>query len=104
MATDPPIACTLTSDAYRARLMEIAALGREALRHVEQRDGVIELRYAAEAGERVRRLVDQERACCAFLGFEIHERGDEVQVLVTVPAAADAAVPELLRELTGAVR
>ena len=104
MATDTPIACTLTADAYRARLIEIAALSREALRHVEQRGNVVELRYAAEAAERVRRLVDQERGCCAFLSFELHEREDDVQVLVTVPPAAEAAVPELLRELTATGR
>ena len=104
MATNIPIACTLTPDAYRSRLLEIATLSREALLHVDQRGDVIELRYDASAIERVRRFVDQERACCAFLGFELQERGTDVQVLVTVPPAARGAVPELLRELTGAAQ
>ena len=104
MAADAPLACTLTPDAYRRRLLDVAALSREALRHVDQRGHIIDLRYAAEAVERVRRFVDQERACCGFLGFELHERGDHVQVLVTVPPAARDAVPELLIELTGTAR
>lgn len=102
MAADHPIACTLTPGDYRARLAEIAALSRDALRRVERRGSVLDLRYAPAAAERVRALVAQERACCAFLDFDLHVGGDEVQLLVTVPPAALDAVPELLRELTGA--
>lgn len=104
MGEDTPIACTLTPDAYRARLIEIAALTRDALRNVEQHSGLIVLRYVPEAADRVRRLVDQERTCCAFLAFEIRQGGDEIQVLISVPPEAEAAVPELLHELTGAAR
>jgi hypothetical protein len=101
MAIDPPIACTLPPADYRARLAEIAALSREALRHVERRGLTLDLRYAPEAAARVRRLVEQERACCAFLQFELHEDAQEVRLLVTAPPAAAEAVPELLAELTG---
>ena len=104
MATDVPIACTLSATDYRARLAEIAALSRDALRHVEQRGATLDLRYAPEAAARVRRLVEQERACCAFLEFELHEDADDVRLLVTVPAAAAEAIPELLAELTGGSR
>lgn len=101
MTTPAPIACTLTPDAYRTRLAEIAALSRDALRNVEQRGDVLDLRYSPDASARVRALVEQERACCAFLAFDLHETADEVQLLVTVPDAARQAIPELLRELTG---
>lgn len=101
MTTDIPIACTLSPSDYRARLAEIATLSRDALRHVERRGRTLELRYALEAAARVRRLVDQERSCCAFLLFELHEDADEVRVLVTAPPAAADAVPDLLAELTG---
>jgi hypothetical protein len=100
MTTDRPLACTLTAGDYRARLAEIAALSRDALRAVERRDCVIDLRYAPEAAERVQALVDKERACCAFLEFDVHVSADEVQLIVTVPPAALDAVPELLHELT----
>ncbi len=101
MAADLPIACTLSATDYRARLAEIAALGRDALRHVEQRGLTLDLRYAPEAAARVRRLVEQERSCCAFLQFELHEGTDEVRLLVTAPPAAADAVPDLFAELTG---
>lgn len=101
MTADRPIACTLSPADYRARLAETATLSREALRGVEQRGDVLHLRYAPEAAARVRALVEQERTCCAFLLFDVHETADDVQVRVTVPPAALEVVPELLRELTG---
>lgn len=103
MAAEKPIACTLQPSDYRARLAEIAALSRDALRSVERRGQTLDLRYAPEAAQRVRRLVEQERACCAFLEFELHEDAEEVRLLVTAPPAAAEAVPELLAELTGGV-
>jgi hypothetical protein len=101
MATDIPVACTLSPADYRSRLAEIAALSRDALRHVERRGLTLDLRYAPEAAARVRRLVGEERRCCAFLHFELLEDADEVRLLVTAPAAAAGAVPEWLAELTG---
>jgi hypothetical protein len=101
MATEIPIACTLPPNDYRRRLAEVAALSRDALRRVERREFTLDLRYAPEAAARVRRLVQLERSCCAFLQFELHEGAEEVQLLVTVPPAAAGAVPELLTELTG---
>jgi hypothetical protein len=101
MGTEVPIACTLSATDYRTRLAEIAALSRDALRRVERRGLTLDLRYAPEAAARVRQLVEQERACCAFLQFDLHEEADEVRLLVTAPPAAADAVPELLAELTG---
>jgi hypothetical protein len=101
---DQPIACTLPAPDYRARLAEIAALTRDALRHAEQRGVTLDLRYAPEAAARVRRLVEQERACCAFLQFDLQEDATEIRLLVTAPPAAADAVPDLLAELTGRKR
>ena len=74
MASDIPIACTLSPSDYRTRLAEIAALSRDALRHVERRGLTLDLRYAPEAAARVRLLVEQERSCCAFLQFRTSTR------------------------------
>jgi len=101
MAAEIPITCTLSATDYRGRLAAIADLSREALRHVERRGLTLDLRYAPEAAARVRQLVEQERRCCAFLQFELHETADEVRLVVTAPPAAAEAVPELLFELTG---
>jgi hypothetical protein len=101
MATEIPIACTLSATDYRARLAKIASLTRDALRHVERRGLTLDLRYAPEAAARVRELVEQERTCCAFLQFDLQESAEEVRLLVTAPPAAADAVPDLLLELTG---
>lgn len=101
MASDIPIACTLSPSDYRTRLAEIAALSRDALRRVEHRGLTLDLRYAPGAAARVRQLVEQERRCCAFLQFELHEDADEVRLLVTAPPSAAEVVPDLLAELTG---
>jgi hypothetical protein len=84
-----------------ARLAAIAALSRDALRHVERRGLTLELRYAPAAADRVRALVEQERACCAFLTFDLQDGPDDLRLLVTAPPAAAEVVPELLLELTG---
>ena len=101
LAADLPIVCTLSATDYRDRLSEIAALSRNALRHAEQRGLTLDLRYAPEAAAQVRQLVEQERACCAFLQFELIEDAHEVRLLVTAPPAAADAVPDLVAELTG---
>ena len=100
MNAEVPIACTLSPSEYRSRLADIAALSREALRHVERRGLTLELRYAPEAAARVHELVERERTCCPFLRFEVHEDADEVRLVVTAPPAAVDAVPDLLAELT----
>jgi len=99
--TTKPIACTLSPIDYRARMLSIATLTREALRSVEHRGRTLELTYAPEAIARVRQLIAQERECCAFLTLELHERAYDVQLWVTVPEGAEHVVPELLMELTG---
>lgn len=101
MATDVPIACTLSATDYRSRLATIAALSRDALRQVERRGLTLDLRYAPEVGARVRALVEQERTCCPFLTFTVEETADEVRLLVSAPERAAEVVPELLFELAG---
>ncbi len=64
----------------------------------------LDLRYAPEAAARVRTLVEQERACCGFLTFDLRETPDEVRLLVTAPPGAAEVVPDLLNELTGRSR
>lgn len=86
-----PIACTLAPGASSDRRAWIAALNKDALRKHARRDLVLELSYAPEARERVRELVRNEQRCCAFLGFELHEGGNEIRLTVTAPETAREA-------------
>jgi hypothetical protein len=93
-----PIACTLTPGAFKDRTAWIAALNKEALRKYQRRDLILELSYAPEARERVREMVRNEQACCAFLGFELHEAGNEIRLIVTAPEAAREAADALFEQ------
>ena len=40
-------------------------------------------------------MVDGERTCCAFLGFDVAERADAVTVTITAPESAREAAEAL---------
>jgi hypothetical protein len=91
----PPIACTLAPGDYPARLAWIAKLAFDGLRSSERRDLVLELHYALEAADRVREMVRRERACCAFLTFDLQETSEEIQLIIRAPEEARGAVDML---------
>jgi hypothetical protein len=61
---------------------------RDALRSYDRDNLVLNLRYAPEAASRVREMVRNEQACCAFLTFEMHEHPDEVRLTIRAPEDA----------------
>jgi hypothetical protein len=96
---DPsPIACTLTSGAFKDRRASIAALNKDALRKHARHDLLLELSYAPEARERVREMVRSEQRCCAFLGFELYEATNEIRLTVTAPETAREAADALFEQ------
>jgi hypothetical protein len=91
-----PIACSLASGEFKDRLAWIGALTRDALRSHELRDLVLDLRYAPEARDRVRKMVRNEQACCSFLTFDLREKPDEIRLIITAPEAAREAADSCL--------
>jgi hypothetical protein len=83
-----PIACTLIEGDFQDRLAWIAELTRDALRGYDRADLTLKLRYASEAVQCVRDLMCKERACCAFLTFEMLEHADEVWLTIKAPEDA----------------
>ena len=73
-------------------------MNQDALRKHARRDLVLELSYAPDARERVRELVRNERRCCAFLGFELHEGANEIRLTVTAPETAREAADTLFEQ------
>ncbi len=70
--TELPIACTLSAGELAGRAGELAAvLGRAAERR--EREDWLELRFAPVPGivSELARVIEQERACCAFLRFRL---------------------------------
>lgn len=91
MTSPAPIACTLEPLSQKERLEEIAALMREGLADLRQADLRLELDFRAAVRARVERMVEQERACCAFLDFAVSDHGDVVCVTIIAPEAARGA-------------
>lgn len=80
-----PIACTLDLQAMGPRLAEINQLTREHLRSHRLKGRTLKLTYDAAAAERVARIVELERACCGFLGFELKVSADAVELSIAAP-------------------
>jgi hypothetical protein len=102
MTEAAPIACTLVPDAFKDRIAWINALARDALRSHERHDLVLELNYAPEARDRVREMVRNEQACCAFLSFDLREEPDQIRLLITAPEAAREAADMLFQQFMAA--
>lgn len=79
---------TLAPGAFKDRLAWIRALTKDALRSHERRDLALHLLYAPEARDRVCEMVRNERACCPFLTFDLHEQPHEIRLTITAPEAA----------------
>lgn len=83
-AIKAPIACTLTPGEFKERSTWLKDLSSRALlSHVIFTDHAL-LRYRLDARADVETMVKLERACCAFLEFDINEVEDHL--LVTIKA------------------
>jgi hypothetical protein len=90
-----PLTCCLSAGAYRNCIAWIESLTRRALRTHARDDLVLGLAYAPEAAADVKKMVEEERICCAFLTFDLKEELDCVRVTITVPEAARASADML---------
>jgi len=90
-----PIACTLSAGDFKHRVGWIRELSAKSLRS-HRRDGLmLELTYDRSAAPDVHEFVRRERACCAFLGFDVRESADAVHLTITAPPEAQGAADEL---------
>ena len=103
LSAHPPICC-LGAGAYRNRIAWIEALAYRALRSYTRDDLVASLAYAPEAAADVRKMVEEERICCAFLTFDLQEESDCIRVTITVPEAARASADMLFSPFIGGDR
>ncbi|MGH6894940.1 MAG: hypothetical protein ACREJ5_00095 [Geminicoccaceae bacterium] len=96
----PPIACTLGSGDFEARVGWIQKLSAKSLRG-HRRDGLmLELTYDRSAAAEVHDLVRREKACCGFLRFDVRESADAVHLNITAPPEAKGAADELFTHFT----
>jgi hypothetical protein len=83
-----PFACTLDLQALGTRLAEIARLCARHLRGHRLEGRTLRLAFAPAAAEELGRLVALERACCAFLHFEVARHADAIELAIVAPAHA----------------
>jgi hypothetical protein len=103
MATDLPIACSLTAAEMPARLAEMAAVGTASLLGVETGDGRATLRFRGDAETRARleAVVAAEAECCAFLAMTLGNEGEAIVLTIEAPTGAEPVMGELVRAFGG---
>lgn len=86
-----PIACSLPSDDLQARLREWDDLRKAALIAESTEGNVTTTIWDRLEGvaTRLNRLVDAERQCCSFLGFDLREDEDEIRLETTFPPGTE---------------
>jgi hypothetical protein len=93
MANVPLIACSLSADGQRGRVVEWQELLATATSRAEIDGGA---RYFFAPGEtveeRVRRLARAEHECCSFFEFVVERTSENVVLSVTAPVEAQDAV------------
>jgi hypothetical protein len=95
VSASSPIACTLTASDFKQRTTWIRALARESLRNARRDDLTLYLTYAPQAAPRVHEMVEKERACCAFMRFDIREDAHGVHLAIVAPEDARSAANDL---------
>jgi hypothetical protein len=89
--TEKPVACTLDAKHFKAQALRIAEVAAKNLGKSSLSGSKWVLRYDGGALERLSDLVTREKACCAFLDFDLREIGGEMVLTITAPASsADA--------------
>ena len=90
--SSPVIACTLSASDFKERVAWISDLNGKWLRSHHRDDLVLELVYAPDARDAVRKMVAEEEACCGFLRFDLHESHTAIRLLITAPEAVREGV------------
>jgi hypothetical protein len=89
------IACTLGAGDFKERVAGIRDLASRALIRSERKPLQLSLTYTSEALAEVEQLVVKESECCSFLDFDMRRSANAVQLIITAPVEALAAVDEL---------
>jgi hypothetical protein len=98
MASELPIACSLSATDLRVRQAQMAALGHDALTHTTVEGTHAELRFSAGAGvrARVQEIVVVEGGCCAFLTMRVSDALDTIVLSIDAPEGAELVLRELV--------
>lgn len=84
-----PMACTLDAAALGSRLAWIRAVTERSLLAYRLEGRTLRLVYRVDAADELRRIVDLEQACCAFLDFALEANPGEIVVTINSPVGTE---------------
>jgi hypothetical protein len=98
MTAPLPIACTLTADELPARLAEIRAVSRHALRAkaATGTHAVLSFDPAPGVRDRLAAIVAAESRCCAFLTMALVDEPGAITLTIDAPEDAGPVLDALL--------
>ncbi len=93
--THAPV-CSLEGKDFQERILWIAAINRQYLRKAHE-DGLrLILDYDPGAKNDIEQMIERERICCSFLGFDLAADGDSVVLTIEVPTSLQERAESLL--------
>jgi hypothetical protein len=95
MATELPIACTLSAAEQDERCRAARGLAARWLLDWAETASGASLRFDAEAEGPLKELIAAESQCCAFLGFDLRRRDGALSLEIEGPQEARPIVFEL---------
>jgi hypothetical protein len=83
--SDAPIACSLGGSDLQARYRDLGEFGRANLigRATDEHGERLTFRRTVESERRLRAIVAAEEECCPFLGFELVEAGEGLELRIS---------------------
>ena len=97
-----PIVCTIDGGAVEARLAQIEQM-RSSLSRIERTENGLLLHFPASSGIEadVRQFAVDEKACCAFWGFEVTVDADDLRLRWDAPPSAAGLIEQIRAALEG---
>jgi hypothetical protein len=98
VATELPIACSLSGAEMPARLAEMAEIGAASLLGAEASGRRAVLHFGSEPGVRARLsgIVAAESECCAFLTMRLADDSGDVTLTIDGPEGAEPIIEQLV--------
>jgi hypothetical protein len=94
------VACKLDAEAKSIRGGEWRELRAAGLLDAKDGNGFVTTRWKPELRGPLTALIDAERDCCSFLGFELEDAGDAIVLRISAPPLG----LETARRLAGLAR
>jgi hypothetical protein len=106
MASELPIACSLSAAELPKRLAEMRAIGYRGFisARIDRCHAALRFKNDAEISQRLEAIVAMEAECCAFLEMSLGSRGAELELSIEAPAGAEPVLEDLVAAFNGEMK